>query len=343
MQTLPVMGVDPHLDTVTGAVVDHNGGEVAVLTVPNTKAGWSALSRLCTDHGVTTVGIEGASGYGRRLAQTLAASSQIEVKEMPTRLTAATRRVDGAGKTDPGDARTIARAVARGEGNQWVDDPGLETLRVVSNRRDQLVRLQTAEINQLRALLAEIDPEAASKMPSLRSRHQFVTLTAFEAAGDVHREMVAQLIRELAESCLHRWDHIRQLKQQLDKLMPQAGRRIIDQIPGAGVIATAQLLSELAGTNGFRTEAEMAAWAGIAPLDASSGRQQRHRLNRGGNRQANKVIHLIVTTQLQRGGQAAAYVNRRVSEGKTKKEAIRAAKRYVARRIWKTLNTTELT
>ena len=180
-------------------------------------------------------------------------------------------------------------------------------------------------------------------MPKLCSRHQFVTLTTFEADGDVHREMVAQLIRELAAACLHRWEQVRQLKRELDKLMPQAGRRIIDTIPGAGVIATAQLLAELAGTNGFTTEAEMAAWAGIAPLDASSGRQQRHRLNRGGNRQANKVIHLIVTTQLKPGGEAAAYVARRISEGKTKREAIRAAKRYVARRIWRTLHAAELT
>ncbi len=342
MQTLPVMGVDPHLDSVTGAVVDPNGGQLAVLTVANAENGWSELVELCIRHGVVTVGVEGASGYGRRLAQTLAANS-LEVREVPTRLTAATRRVDGSGKTDPGDARTIARAVARGEGNPWVDDPATETLRVVSNRRDQLVRAQTAEINQLRALLAEIDPGKASRTPRLCSRHQFVTLTSFETSGDVHRETVARLIRELAEGCLHRWEQINQLSRQLDKLMPPAGRRIIEQIPGAGVVATAQLLAELAGTNGFTSEAEMAAWAGIAPLDASSGRQQRHRLNRGGNRQANKVIHLIVTTQLRPGGQAAAYVDRRISEGKTKREAIRAAKRYVIRRIWKTIHAADLT
>lgn len=338
MRTLPVMGVDPHLDSVTGAVVDHNGGEVTVLTVPNSQTGWSELVRVCGDHGVATVGIEGASGFGRRLAQTLT-GAHLEVKEMPTRLTAATRRVDGAGKTDPGDARTIGRAVIRGEGNPWFDDPTTETLRVVSNRRDQLVRHQTAEINRLRALLAEIDPETASQTPKLCSKHQFVTLTAFEAAGDIHRETVARLIREIAEGCLQRWEQVRDLTRELDTLMPETGRRIIEQVPGAGVVATAQLLSELAGTGGFETDAQMAAWAGISPLDASSGRQQRHRLNRGGNRQANKVIHQIVTTQLKPGGEAAAYVARRISEGKTKREAIRAAKRYVIRRIWKTLNT----
>ena len=326
MQTLPVMGVDAHLDTVAAAIIDANGGQVALLQAKNTETGWADLIRLCTQHDVATVGIEGASGYGRRLAQTMT-SVGLEVKEMPTRLTAATRRVDGAGKTDPGDARTIARAVARGEGNQWVDNPALETLRVVSNRRDQLVRLQTTEINRLRALLAEIDPETASQMPALRSKHQFEALTNYQAAGDVHRELVAQLIREIAAGCLHRWDQTRQLKRDLDKLMPQAGKRIIDTLPGAGVIATAQLLAELAGTNGFKTEAEMAAWAGIAPLDASSGRQQRHRLNRGGNRQANKVIHLIVTTQLQKGGEAATYVARRMSEGKPNEKPSEQPKR----------------
>ena len=111
MATLPVMGVDPHLDSVTGAVVDANGGELAVLTVPNTETGWSDLVRLCRHHGVVTVGVEGASGFGRCLAQTLA-GNDLEVREVPTRLTARSRRVDGSGKTDPGDARTIARAVS---------------------------------------------------------------------------------------------------------------------------------------------------------------------------------------------------------------------------------------
>lgn len=336
MATLPVMGVDPHLDTVTGAVVDANGGELAVLTVPNTETGWSDLVRLCRHHGVVTVGVEGASGFGRCLAQTLA-GNDLEVREVPTRLTARSRRVDGSGKTDPGDARTIARAVIRGEGNGWVDDPSLETLRVVCNRRDQLVKAQTAEINELRALLAEIDPEAASKTPTLKSKHQFVALANYQTDGDLHRQTVARLIRELATSCLNRREQINQLTRELETLMPPAGWRIIDNIDGAGIVVTAQLLAELAGSDGFTTEAKMAAWAGTAPLDASSGRQQRHRLNRGGNRQANKAIHTIITTQLRPGGEAAAYVTRRITEGKTKREAIRAAKRYATRRIWKLL------
>src|SRR5690606_36575276 len=94
MGTLMVMGVDSHLDTVAAAVVDANGAQVALLEAKNTEVGWSELVRLCVVHEVSTVGIEGASGYGRRLAQTMVGAG-LEVKEVLTRLTASTRRVDG--------------------------------------------------------------------------------------------------------------------------------------------------------------------------------------------------------------------------------------------------------
>jgi transposase len=118
---------------------------------------------------------------------------------------------------------------------------------------------------------------------------------------------------------------------------------LIDEFIGCNTIVAAQLLSQFAGTDGFATDAKMAAWAGTAPLDASSGRQQRHRLSRGGNRQANRAIHTIVVTQHGTGGPAADYIARRISEGKTPKEAIRAAKRHITRRIWKTLHHHGLT
>ncbi len=342
MLSVPVMGCDPHLDTLAAAVVDSNGAELAVLTVANTDLGWDQLVRLCEQHQVRTVGIEGASGYGRRLAQTLTGAG-IGVKEVPTRLTARTRRVDGAGKSDPGDARTIGRAVARGEGHTWVDDTGLETLRVLTNRRDQLVTVQTADINQLRALLAEIDPETAARLPRLRSRKSLIRIARTEYAGDSHRETVARLIRAIAADCEHRLEQIRDLEQSMREVMPPVGWALIDQIHGCGIIVAAQLLSQLAGADQFATDAKLAAWAGTAPLDASSGRQQRHRLNRGGNRQANRAIHTIIITQHQQRGDAHHYITRRISEGKTPKEAIRAAKRHATRRIWKILHHHGLT
>ncbi|HSJ34488.1 MAG TPA: IS110 family transposase [Acidimicrobiia bacterium] len=114
-------------------------------------------------------------------------------------------------------------------------------------------------------------------------------------------------------------------------------------IQGCGLITACQILAEIAGTGGFTTPAKMAAWAGTAPLHASSGRQQRHRLNRGGNRQANRAIHTITITQLRRQSPAADYITRRTKEGKTQREAIRAAKRHITRRIRKTLRHHGLT
>lgn len=337
-----VAGCDPHLETVTVAVVDGAGRQVEVVTVPNTARGWAATVEMCHRLKVETVGIEGASGYGRRLAQTLDQAG-IRVREVPTRLTARTRRVDGTGKTDPGDARTIARAVARGEGNQWVNDETLETIRVLSGRRDHLVKTQTGDINQLRALITQLDPAYAARLGRLRSVRSFQTLTALTVTGGSHIGAVVELIHQIAQTCLDRLTQIRHLEQQLDQHMPPAGKALIDQIPGCGTVVAGQLLAQLAGTDRFATPAKMAAWAGTAPLDASSGRQQRHRLNRGGNRQANRAIHTIITTQASHHGEAHHYITRRIQEGKTRREATRAAKRHLTRRIWKILHTHQLT
>lgn len=341
MATLPVMGCDPHLDTITAAVVDGTGGELVSVTVPNTTNGWEQISGLCRNHHVDLVGVEAASGYGRRLAETLTLEG-VQVREIPTRLTARTRRVDGAGKTDPGDARTIARAAARGEGHVWVDEKAYEAVRVLTHRRNHLVEAQTADINNLRALLAEVDPETAAGMGRIRSKKALAELMTLVYDGDIHQQTVTQIITQIARTCLDRLEEIRKLETRIKELMPPVGWTLINQIQGCGLIVAAQLLAELAGTV-HQTHAEMAAWAGIAPLDVSSGRQQRHRLNPGGNRQANRAIHTIVITQLRRKGLAHAYTTRRISEGKTRNEAIRAAKRHITRRIWKIIRDAKLT
>lgn len=338
-----VMGCDPHLDSIAAAVVDRSGTELAAVTVGNDPAGWARLAGLVAEHGIETVGIEGASGWGRRLAETLTAAG-VEVREVPTRVTARQRRVDGAGKTDRGDARTIARAAARRDGHRWRDTQDLETIRVIWARRDHLVKAQTADVNQLRAMIAELDPALAARLPRLRSTRQFRQLAGFVIDDPSrYRQTLADLIRTTAHTCADRLDQIRRLGRTLHELMPPAGRELIATFTGCDTITAAQILAQIAGTGGFTSDAQMAAWAGTAPLDASSGRQQRHRLNRGGNRQLNRALHTIILTQLALGTEAAHYIGRRITEGKTRKEAIRAAKRHLTRRIWKTLHRHNLT
>jgi len=338
----PVIGVDPHLDSFSLCVADPLGRQVEALTLPNAPGGWAEALGIAHRYRVTTVGIEGASGFGASLARHLD-RAEIQVIDIPARVTVAGRNREAAGKTDPADARVVARAVLEGFGSPWSNQSLYEALRVVSHRREALVGDQTRDINRLRALLIDIDPPRAARLGRLRSTTAFKTLSRVRYGGDLHRQVTAQAIRTLATDCRRRLTQIRGLTRQLAKLLPPAAHQLINKIDGLGIISAATLLGELAGTDGFGSDARFARWAGAAPLDASSGREERHRLHRGGNRRINQVLHTIIITQARHGGEAAHYISRRHQEGKTKREATRAAKRHLARRIWKTLKQLELT
>ncbi len=345
MSTVTVMGCDPHLDTISASVMDQIGRELQAVTVPNRPEGWIRLAELADTYRVGRVGIEGASGYGVPLARILHQLG-FSIFEVPTRLTARRRRVDGAGKTDPGDARTIARAVTAGDGYEWSDTPDLEIIRVLTVRRELLVTQQTADINQLRALVSELDPERAAGTGRLRSGlaiQRFITITIDDAS--VYQQTLIGLIGEIGQTCIARLEQIRGLEVRMRKNLPAAGHALIDRFVGCDLITACQIISEIAGIASFATDAKFAAWSGTAPLDASSGRQQHHRLNRGGNRQANRAIHTIVLTQIRNHGEASEYLSRRDPAGNTanKRNAIRAAKRHVARQVWKTLRDHGLT
>lgn len=345
MSTVTVMGCDPHLDTISASVMDQVGRELHTVTVSNRPEGWTRLAELADHYQVERVGIEGASGYGMAPARILNQLGFVVV-EVPTRLTARRRQTDGAGKTDPGDARTIARAVLTGDGYQWADTPDLETIRILTVRRDQLVTHQTADINQLRALMTDLDPQRAATTGRLRTRpaiQRFITIHINDPSA--YQQTLIELITEIGQTCLERLDRIRNLESRMRRDLPPVGHALISRFVGCDLITACQIISEIAGVAGFKTDATFAAWAGTAPLDASSGRQQHHRLNRGGNRQVNRAIHTIVLTQVRNGGQAADYVRYRNPDNKPKYQriAIRAAKRHVARQVWKTLRDHGLT
>jgi transposase len=142
------------------------------------------------------------------------------------------------------------------------------------------------------------------------------------------RELVRR-IRELNRRAV-------EIKRDLAKLVKANAPQLLE-IVGCGTLCAAAILGEVAGINRFGTEAQLAAYAGVAPLDASSGKQQRHRLNRTGNRQLNRTLHVIAVTQIRMHPPAMAYYQRRQSEGKTNREALRALKRYIARTVFNTL------
>lgn len=345
MDTVTVMGCDPHLDTISAAVVDEIGRELEAVTVPNGLAGWVRLAELATEYQVARVGVEGASGYGVSLTRILD-GLDFEVREVPTRLTAQRRKAEGRSKTDPGDARVIARATAAGEGHRWANTPESEIVRVLTVRREQLVTQQTADINQLRAFVAELDPERSASASRLRTVPAIRRFVTFDIADPTrYQHTLLDLIGQIAQTCISRCAEIQALQKQMREAMPPVGHALIERFFGCNVVTACQIISQIAGIEGFATDAKFAAWSGSAPLDASSGRQQFHRLNRGGNRQVNRALHTIVVTQLRHRGDAADFASRYNPGNKKalRKRTIRAAKRHVARQVWKVLRDHGLT
>jgi transposase len=340
IQTVVAVGVDPHVDTIAVAGVDGLGVVVWEATAPNTPRG---IEGLVGSAGSELWAVEGSGALGRLLADSLIRRG-VPVFEVPTRLTARLRLRAGFSKSDRADAAAIAR-LALAETLPPVDhDPIIEALRVLVGQRESLVRGQVEASNRIRARLRELDSEAARRLPRLRSRVTFEAILELlpETDSNPHRQALIVATGLEAQDCIDRMARIRRLETEIRNVIPPAGRKLME-IPGIGLITAAMILAATGNIGRFPTEGHYARYAGTAPLDASSGRQQRHRLNRWGNRSLNQAIHIAIVTQLQRGGQSHQYITRRIAEGKTKQEAIRAAKRYLTRHIYRTLKTNPLT
>lgn len=343
MAATVVAGVDTHLDTLAISVVDDRGVEVSAVTVTNDNAGFVQGLGFGDRFGVAGWVVEGSGGYGRAWCRFLADHDQ-PVFEAPTRVTGRYRRRDGWSKTDPGDARAVARAGITQTLPRVSRTTRSEQLRVLVSHREALVAAQTASLCRIRARLVEIDPGYATRLGSINSLQALDRLARFRRRGDHYHQAVAGMIRHEAAMCRRRLVETRRLTRVIADTLGETGQALVDQIPGIGPIGAAKIIATVGDIARFRSDAAFAAYAGAAPLDASSGRQHRHRLNRRGNRQLNRVLDTAIRTQIRLGGEAATYVARRRTEGKTTREAIRAAKRHLARRVWKTLKqTTQLT
>ncbi|MCH7586042.1 MAG: IS110 family transposase [Acidobacteria bacterium] len=340
IQPVAVVGVDPHADTLSAAGINSTGNRIWDATVANTPDGIAELIGRANGSGPDWA-IEGAGTFGRFLADTLL-STGTTVLEVPTRLTARLRRRGGFAKTDRGDALTIARAGLNETLGPVTHHPVVEALRVLVKQRQSVVDAQTQALNRLRARLRELDP-AAVPTTRLRSRKRLSSLAALHHDGpDPYRQALTLAISLDAAACLEHRDRIRLLETQIRRVLPEVGD-VLMRIQGIGLVGAATIIAHSAPISRFPTEGHYASYNGTAPLDASSGRQQRHRLNRWGNRTLNKTLHIAIVTQLAQHGDAYRYVSRRITEGKTKTEAIRAAKRHLSRRIYRTLKNNPLT
>jgi transposase len=327
-------GVDTHRDFHVAAVIDAVGRVLATAEFAATMAGYRQLLVWMRRHGtLARVGVEGTGAWGAGLARRLRGEG-VEVIEVDRPNRQVRRR---RGKSDTTDAEAAARAALNGEatGLAKARDGSIESIRVLRVARRSALKARTQAANQLHAIVVTA-PEP------LRAQLRGLTLTQLAARAARFRPGPATDPTEATKTALRsiarRWRDLGAEIDDLDAaLEPLVAHTAPDLVASHGVgTDTAGALLVAAGDNPSRlhSEAAFAALCGVSPKDASSGLQQRHRLNRGGDRTANQALWRIVLVRMATDPRTRAYVARRTAEGRTKKEIIRCLKRYVARELY---------
>jgi transposase len=329
--------VDAHKRLHVAAAVDEAGRVVAQWQGDNSAAGWDAVTEWARALGAPRQwGIEGAGSYGQGLARHLVALGEV-VYEVNSRLTAAGRRgARRSGKSDALDAVAIVRAVLREGADlprvQAADEAAILDLLVAEREAAQAEATRLR--NQVHALLHQLDPLYRQQIPSLVTAAGLVALEQYRASSrhPLDQERAAA-VRRLGQRLRLAVEQAAELARQIER---RAGARFspLTQVYGVKGL-TAGALAGILGQRRFANEAQLAAYAGVAPLEASSAGATRHRLNRGGNRRLNAILYRIALTQARSSPDGKPYVERRMAEGKTWREAIRALKRYLIRAIWR--------
>ncbi|MGF1668243.1 MAG: IS110 family transposase [Acidimicrobiia bacterium] len=331
-------GVDTHADTHTAAVINGIGRVLATETFPVTANGYNELTAWITSFGrVVLVGVEGTGSYGAGLTRHLM-TAELDVREV-NRTNRQHRRRHG--KSDPADAIAAAKAVASGEAQglpRCVDGP-VEAVRNLATTRSGLVKARTQTANQIHALI-KTAPQPLREQLHAKTLPQIANTVAELEASDITDPTGAVItcLQALTQTWTALGTHIKNLTKALETATAAAAHPdLFDQV-GIGATVAADLIT-VAGSdpNRFTSEAGFAAACGVSPVDASSGQQQRHRLNRGGDRQANAALYRIVIVRLRYHQPTKDYMARRLAEGKTKREIIRCLKRYVARDVYRIL------
>jgi transposase len=336
-----VLGADTHKRSHTIAAVSAATGElVGEQTVQVGTKGFAALL-------VWARGLEGERVWAIEDCRHVSGSFERfligrgeRVLRVTTRLMADTRRrARDRGKSDRIDAIAVARAALR-EGLETLPAAQLEgpelDLRLLVDHRERLIRQRVALNNTLQSHLHDLWPELQLPGSSLfygnwgpriarRLARAEQTMRVRIARDELRR------IRELSQT-------IKRLQREIAQLVAQIAPQLLTE-PGFGPLIAAKLVGEVAGASRFASDAKLARAAGVAPIPVSSGKTNRHRLDRGGNRQINAAIHRVAVTRLRCHPETQDYIARKRAEGKSTKEAIRCLKRHLARRLWHLLQT----
>jgi transposase len=329
-----VIGMDPHKRSATIEVMDAGetvlGGRYAT-----DVAGYRATLTFAKRFPQRTWAIEGCAGIGKHLALRLIADGE-HVVDMPPKLSARMRVfATGQGrKTDATDAHSVALVGTRMTGlRPVINDEQLAVLGLLVDRRRALGEDHTRMISQLHRLLLELIAGGAKKdLSAAQAKALLATVRPRDIAGKTRRRVAAELIADLERI------HARKkaANKELNELLKATGTTLTN-LHGIGPSGAARLLVEVADITRFPSKAHFGSWNGTAPIDASSGDQLRHRLSRKGNRQINRVLHIMATVQLRNPTEGRAYFDRKKAAGKTSMEAMRCLKRRLSDVVYRQL------
>ncbi len=335
------IGVDTHKTAHVLVALDEQGHVGETRSIPNTSEGWaSALRWACAAAGERIWGIENSGALGKGLAQFLVGQGEMRVHEVsPHRTAQYRRRGRTQDKTDETDALAIARLLlAEGEALPCVhaDDASTE-LRLLSDYRDNLVAERTRLINQLHAQMVQINTryqEQSGRLTQQRGIMYCRDLTLANASAIVQTRLL--IVHQLAAQILRLATDIAATTTAL-RTRVQASQTPLLRLCGVGDLVAARIIGEVGSAPRIASAAAFAALAGAAPVAVSSGRQRSYRLNRGGNRQLNRALHMIALSQRRCDPRGQTYYAKKRAEGETERAAMRCLKRQLANVVYRLL------
>lgn len=327
------LGVDTHKDINVAAVLDTLGRKVATASFATTDQGNNDLLAWANQYGtVTRAGVEGTGSYGHRLSCRLATGG-VQVIEVNRPDRSRRRRK---GKSDTIDAESAARAVLSGDATATPKDRSgpVGELRSLLLARRSAIKARTQATNQLRALIHEQHDVLRGHLDQRRPAHRAQACAALLPTSGTHLAL-----RALGRRRLLLDKEIGELEQHITTLVKHTTPALLAR-PGVGPITAAQLLVT-AGDNPhrLRNEASFAALCGASPVEHSSGKSERHRLNQGGDRTANSALWMIAHVRLVHDPRTRTYGAKRTAQGDSRKDIIRRLKRYIAREIYRDIIT----
>ncbi len=334
-----LIGVDPHKAANAVAALDEHGEVLECAEFSADRRGLRALERWAKRFPERRWAVEGANGLGRTLSRRLVSADE-EVVDVPAKLSARVRvlSVGNGRKNDELDATFTALAAWRnGRLARVRTDEETDVLRLLSERREDLVSERTRILNRLHGLLRDLVPGGVSGMLSADRAARVLRgvrprRDSRSTAYSVRRRIASELVRDVR--ALDR--KIASLDAEIREKVERSGTTLTE-IFGMGPILAAKIIGLIGNVDRFPSKGHFASYAGVAPIEVSSGEVMRHRLSLAGNRRLNHALHMIAINQVRYRGEGGVYYRRKMAEGKTHREAMRCLKRRVSDAVFKRL------